>query len=179
MEKQTNMKKRTLVLLSIALLAACLFAACGAAEKPAETGPKPAETDTAGIPLNSILYYNDDPGSAELMQFFADGNVPEEAQILYDQMGSNPYILITDPAIIRELYNRLSQVTVEDKSNMSITDSYHQVEFKLAEDMYIHYSFEGSKLWSYHSQNYDIANSGRLFSYMQDLTEDYWEQEQS
>ncbi len=171
------MKKIKLICFGIVLLAAIVISACGRAEKIVEPYSKPVETDASGIPLNSILYYNEDPDSAELMKFFEDGNVPEEADILYDQMGSNPNIIISDPEIIRELYNRLGKVTVEGKSNMSITDCYHHVQFKLSEDKYIYYSFEGSELWCYKSQNYDIANGGKLFSYMRELTEDYWEQE--
>lgn len=173
------MKKLKLIIPGIVLLGAIMITACGKAGNPIEPDSKPIETDTSGIPLNSILYYNEDPDSAELMKFFEDGNVPEEADILYDQMGSNPSIIITDPEIIRELYNRLGKVTVEGKSNLSITDCYHHVQFKLSEDKYIYYSFEGSELWCYKSENYNITNGGKLFSYMRELTENYWEQEQS
>ena len=54
-----------------------LLAACGPSEPKEETG--------SGIPADSILFYNDDEGSAELIRYFEEGNVPEEANILYDQ----------------------------------------------------------------------------------------------
>lgn len=96
---------------------------------------------------------------------------------LYDQMGSNPDITVTDTETIKELYRLLCMVEVTGKSNTSITDSYHHIQFKLADNQYVYYSFEGSKLWCYGGDNYNIQNSGKLFQYMHQLTEDYLEQE--
>ena len=125
----------------------------------------------------SLLHFNDDDGSAKLVQYFDDGNVPEEAAFLYDQMGSNPEITITDPEKIQELYQLLSMVTVTGVTNESITDCYHFVQFKLADDLYIHYSFEGSEIWCYGEHSYSIENSKKLFDFMNELTEEYWENE--
>lgn len=144
-----------------------LLTACGKTETKVETPPTAL----------SILLFNDDAGSAELADYFNAGKVPEEANILYDQMGSNPDITITDADTIRELYRLLSMVEVTGKSNYSITDCYHHIQFKLADDHYVYYSFEGSELWCYGGENYNIQNSGKLFRYMQELTEEYCQQE--
>ena len=167
------MKTYRFLILIVAVLMAGSLIACGKAKTP---DAKPTETSGSGIPSDSILFFNDDAGSAELMQFFDSGKVPEEANILYDEMGSNPDITIIDPAIIKELYQRLSKITVSKESNTSITDSYHHIQFKLANDKYINYSFEGSDLWCYNSKNYDITDGGKLFGYMKELTEKALEQ---
>lgn len=161
------MKTYRFLILIVAVLIVGSLAACTAAKAP---DSKPVETSSSKIPSDSILFFDDDPGSAELMQFFEDGKVPEEANILFDEMGSNPDITITNSAIIKELYQRLSKITVSKESNTSITDSYHHVQFKLANDKYINYSFEGSDLWCYNSKNYDITDGGKLFAYMKELT---------
>ena len=70
-------------------------------------------------------------GSAELIQYFKNGNVPEEANALYDQMGSNPEITITDAETIKELYKYLGMVKVDGETNESITDCYHYVHGSL------------------------------------------------
>lgn len=95
----------------------------------------------------SILLFNNDTGSAELAAYFKAGKVPEEANILYDQMGSNPDITITDADTVKELYRLLSMVEVTGKTDSSITDCYHHIQFKLADDHYVYYSFEGSEIW--------------------------------
>lgn len=145
----------------------CLLIACGKTEPEAE----------AAAAAESILLFQEDEGSAELTAYFKDGKIPEEVNILYDQMGSNPDITITDADTIQELYRLLSKVEVTGKSEMSITDCYHHIQFKLADDLYIYYSFEGSEIWCYRGQNYNIRNSTRLFRYMQELTEEYCRQE--
>lgn len=144
-----------------------LLTACGKTEPQGETAAA----------AQSILLFHDDAGSAELIACFKDGKVPEEANILYDQMGSNPDITITDSDMIQELYRLLSMVEVTGKSNTSITDCYHHVQFKLADNHCIYYSFEGSEIWCYGGQNYEIQNSTKLFRYMQELTEAYCQQE--
>ncbi|MGN0963412.1 MAG: hypothetical protein ACI4PP_07515, partial [Clostridia bacterium] len=145
-----------------------LLTACGQSEPKEETG-----SGSLGIPADSILLYNDDEGSAELIEFFAEGNVPEEANILYDQMGSNPDITITDADTIKELFDRLSKVEVVRETNESITDCYHHVQFKLGDDDYIYYSFEGSEIWCSGTKRCSINDNADLFGYMRDLTDEY------
>ena len=78
-----------------------------------------------------IFIYILSNGSAELIQYFKNGNVPEEANALYDQMGSNPEITITDAETIKELYKYLGMVKVDGETNESITDCYHYVHGSL------------------------------------------------
>ena len=156
------------LILMLLVLMMGLFAACGQSEPKEETG-----SGSLGIPADSILLYNDDEGSAELIEYFAEGNVPEEANILYDQMGSNPDITITDADTIKELFDRLSKVEVVRETNESITDCYHHVQFKLGDDDYIYYSFEGSEIWCSGTKRCSINDNADLFGYMRDLTDEY------
>ena len=167
------MNKNKLFILILLLITTALLTACGQTKPKTENEPCPAAATG-----ESILYANGDEGSAMLIQYFEDGNVPEEATFLYDQMGANPEITITDAELITELYRLLGMIKVTGKSDESITDCYHYVEFKLADDCYIHYSFEGSELWCYGPQNYRIENSRELFRFMRELTEEYREQEE-
>ena len=153
-----------LMILAMGALAAC-------ANAPRETETAPAEQ--TAIEADSILCFGGDEGSAKLVQYFAEGKAPEEATFLYDQMGSNPEITVTDPEQIRELYRLLSLVTVAGETDMSVTDCYHYIQFKLAEDLYVHYSFEGSEIWRLEEKSYTIENNNKLFSFMQELTEEY------
>ena len=161
-----------LMVLTIGLLTACKNTSPKVEENPESTAQIISE-----VAEKSLLCFNDDEGSAKLIQYFESGNVPEEATFLYDQMGSNPEITITDPEKIQELYQLLKSVTVIGETNESITDCYHYIQFKLAEDCYVHYSFEGSDIWCYGEQNYSIDNSKKLFAFMNELTDEYWEQE--
>ena len=94
------MKKNKLFILILLLIATALLTACGQTKPETENEPGPAAATG-----ESILYANDDEGSAMLIQYFEDGNVPEEATFLYDQMGSNPEITITDAELITKLYH--------------------------------------------------------------------------
>ena len=161
-----------LIVLTIGLLTACDNTA-----PKIEEDLEPTAHIISEVAEKSLLYFNDDEGSAKLIQYFESGNVPEEVIFLYDQMGSNPEITLNDPNRIQELYHLLKSVTVIGETNESITDCYHYIQFKLAEDCYVHYSFEGSDIWCYGGQNYSIDNSKKLFAFMNELTDEYWEQE--
>ena len=171
------MRKIKIILSFMLILAALLLTACGNAQQStsAASGASSASAALTEPSGTSILTFNDDEDSAKLVQFFAEGNVPMEASFRYDQMGANPEITLTDPEQITELYQLLSKVEVTGESDMSATDCYHYVQFKLADDCYIHYSFEGSELYCLGNQNYSIENSKELFRFMSRLTEEYLE----
>ena len=163
-----------LAVLTLLILTVFLLAACGktAAEPESISKTSDAPASSAAIPDNSILYFNDEEGGAKLIQFFQDGKIPEEASFRYDQMGANPDITITDSEEIQKLYSLLSKVGVIGETDMSVTDCYHFVQFKLADDLYIHYSFEGD-IWCCGNQNYELENTKDLFQYMLELTDLY------
>lgn len=161
------MKQQNYGMLILLVFMTGLLTACGKTETAVETAAK----------AQSILQFQEDAGSAALAASFKDGKIPEEANILYDQMGSNPDITITDADAIKELYRLLHMVEVTGKTDTSITDCYHHIQFKLSEDQYVFYAFEGSEIWCYGGENYEIQNSSKLFRYMQELTEAYCRQE--
>lgn len=127
---------------------------------------------SADLPANSILTYNSNEGSAKLIACFESGNLPEEVSFLYDQMGANPVITTRDEDVIRNLYDLLKSVEVTGETQMSITDCYHHIQFKLAEDHYILYRFEGSEIWCCGEKYYSLSNSRELFNTMQKLTDE-------
>ena len=169
--RHPHWKKRSPFFVCVLLvLALCLLTACGSKDASAKSDPSAAaQTATAGT---SLLRYNEDEGSMKLIQAFEEGNIPEEVVFRYDQMGANPEITVTDPETIQELYRLLGAVTVTGVTNESITDCYHFIQFKLADDLYISYSFEGEDIWCYGKTNYAIENSKKLFNYMLNLTEE-------
>ena len=69
---------------------------------------------------------------------------------------------------IRTIYKGLKNITVADKSEMSITDCYHFVAFTFEDGTSYGYRFEGTGLLVYGSDNYDISGGGDLFGYMQE-----------
>ena len=171
--KKVYVKNFKYLLLSLLVVMTCLLAACGQKKTDSKEEPEIKTTNATESSVSSILYFNDDEGSAELIQYFKDGNVPEEANALYDQMGSNPEITITDAETIKELYQYLSMINVDGETNESLTDCYHYVQFKLTDDHYIYYSFEGTNIWRYGGKNYRISNSEKLFNLIKDLTNEF------
>lgn len=184
--KKVYVKYGKYLLLGLLVMMTGSLAACGQKETTPESEPgsasvsepvsasEPASasniTNASTFPINSILYFNDDKGSAELIQYFEDRNVPEEVNALYDQEGGNPEITITDAETIKELYKYLGMVKVDGETDMGLTDGYHHVQFKLADDRYIYYSFEGTDIWRYGGKNYSISNSDKLFGLIKELT---------
>ena len=164
------MKKTLLIFLCIAMIISSAFVMAGCGKTQKTPSPSIEATDSAGIPKKSILLYKNDEGSAKLIKAFEEGNIPMEVNFMYDQMGSNPDVTVKDPDTIKALYNALSKITVGGKSLMSVTDCYHYIQFKLAEDQYILYRFEGEDLWCFNGSNYNINNSKALFSMMYDIT---------
>lgn len=166
-----SIKKVVIISLAMTMI---MSTACKKTKQQSEDTTKPTVTSTSvqGVSNNSILYFNNDEGSLELIQFFSDGKTPSEVNFLYDQMGSNPDITITDPHEIQKMYELLSKVEVVGETQMSVTDSYHYIQFKLADDLYIHYQFEGDML-VYKEKNYELKNTKELFNYMLELTDTY------
>lgn len=126
--------------------------------------PKIGDVLEGNIP---ILVFDKSDGAKKLMTAFDKGTI-ESATVLYDEMGANAPYETTDQEEIRTIIKELKNVTVGEKSEMSITDSYHFVAFTFEDGTSYGYHFEGTNLLSYGSDNYDIAGGGDLFRYMQE-----------
>ena len=167
------MKKLFCIILSVLLvISVCLCSGCDLI-KPKDGGN--TEATIEGGSNKSILKFNDDEGSKELVKAFEEGKAPKEVRAMYDQMGSNPEIVITDEETIKKLYDYLSLIEIEGETNESITDCYHYISFAVSDSLSVSYSFEGTEIWRYNNKGYKIKNSGKMFSLIESLTDEYKE----
>ena len=181
-------RKRTVRLLITGAVLVCMLAACGrkdSKETAAEDQVKQEDQVTQGtstekkdtvsensddtIPENSILNFNNDAGYARLQSDMKNGDYPLECNVLYDEGGERPDVTVTDEKVIREIYGLLADVTVGDKSDMSVTDMYHRVTFRLRNDTYVSFNFEGEDLFCWGQDNYDVENSSNLWYHVRQL----------
>lgn len=138
------MRRQSLLVL-ITLLSVMLFALGGCGESE----PKP-EVTTA-FPDNSIVkYLSKDEGCQKLIADMQSGTIPTSCDVLYDEMGGRTSVVTEDSATISDLYNLFVQITVGEKTEESITDSYHHVIFTLQDGTKVEFSFE-SDIWCYGS----------------------------
>jgi hypothetical protein len=128
-----------------------------------------SENSDDTIPENSILNFNNDAGYARLQSDMKNGDYPLECNVLYDEGGERPDVTVTDEKVIREIYGLLADVTVGDKSDMSVTDMYHRVTFRLRNDTYVSFNFEGEDLFCWGQDNYDVENSSNLWYHVRQL----------
>ena len=136
-------KKSLLVLLVVLSMMLFALAGCGKSE------PKPEVT--TDFPNNSIVkYLPEDKGCQKLIADMKDGKIPTSCDVLYDEMGGRASVVTEDPSTITELYNLFTQITVGEKTDESITDSYHHVIFTLQDGTKVAFSFE-SDIWCYGS----------------------------
>ena len=143
-------------------------------EKAAKTdGSDPGSTITieSCIPEKSILWFQDNEDAKKLMEDMNDGNIPQACNVLYDEMGSRPEVTVTDAETITDLYNRLALMSVGEKSNMSITDSYHHIRFTLQDGTTVGWNFEGKDLLNIGTENYDVKDEGNLWFAVRQLQE--------
>ena len=160
--------------LLILMLCSVLMASCAVKQDP---GPAPEPTpapgggteQTDGIPSDSILYFQDDEGAAKLMKDMEEGRIPSECRAMYDEMGSRPEVVMTDPDQITEAYNRLSQMTIGGPTDYSITDCYHYISFTLQDGMSVGWRFESAQCLCWGQQNYEVTNAGTIWGMVKEL----------
>ena len=143
-------------------------------EKAAKTdGSSPGSTTTieSCVPERSILWFQDNEDAKKLIEDMNDGNIPQECNVLYDEMGSRPEVTVTDAETITDLYNRLALMSVGEKSDMSITDSYHHIRFTLQDGTTVGWNFEGKDLLNIGTENYDVKDEGDLWFAVRQLQE--------
>ncbi len=141
------------------------------AAKTEEASPGSTTTIQSCIPEKSILWFQDDEGARKLMEDMNDGKIPQECSVLYDEMGARPEVTVTDAETITDLYNRLALMSVGEKSEMSITDSYHHISFTLQDGTTVGWNFEGKDLLNMGTENYDVKDEGNLWFAVRQLQE--------
>ena len=122
---------------------------------PEDGSDMPAPTDTEspigtpktteGDDMSILAYLADDEKVAKLVSDMEAGKVPKQCDMLYDQMGANPEVTVTDSDDISEAYRLVEQIKVNpDSQAMPVTDSYHHVYFTLQDGTRVGWSFEGA-----------------------------------
>lgn len=125
-------------------------------------------TDTNRVPL--LTYLTDDEKVARLVQDMKDNNVPTECDVLYDQMGANPSVKLTDEYAIREIYDLVQGITVvKDKEVMPITDSYHHIWFTLQDGTKVGWTFEGAGCLDRGKETLAVEGDEYLWGYVMQL----------
>lgn len=122
---------------------------------------------------DSILMFDENPASAQLVKDMSEARPPTSCTVLYDQMGSQPSVTVTDPRTIREVYKKLARMHVVGETNLSMTDNYHMVSFVLQDGSTVSYYFEGEGILVRGSKNYEVLDQGALWSYVRHLQEQY------
>lgn len=181
-----NGKNKRIKLLITAVLLLCMLTACGSGGKKNSGNNQPSQssqqtqqnppTQNSGsnasgslFPEDSILNFQNDKAFARLQEDVNKGNVPVECNVLYDEGGSRPDVTVTDQDSIREIYNQLADITVGEKSSQSVTDSYHHITFRLRNDTYVSFYFEGEDLFCWGKDNYTVSGGENLWNTVRKL----------
>ena len=171
---------------ALAAVAMCVsLGACGTPapqEAPKDNAPAQSTNTTddttqtekpIGVSINlsddSILTFDGDAASAQLVQDMTEGKTPKSCDVLYDQMGSLPSVTVTDARTMRDIYKKLAHIQVEGTTDKSVTDSYHHVSFELQDGTKVSFGFEGEDVLVRGQQNYAVSDAGGLWTYVQSL----------
>ena len=185
-KEKMESKRKSVRFLITAAVVLCMLTACGFGNKKetsSEDGNAAQENtvNTSGgeengsqsskvvIPEDSILNFQNDSGFARLQSDMKSGNFPVECNVLYDEEGSRPDVTVTDAAVIRNIYGYLADVTVGDKTDLGVTDSYHHVSFRLRNDTYVSFYFEGENYFCWGKDNYSVSGGQDLWRYVRQL----------
>lgn len=155
---------------AVAVAATLVACSAPAATNAPTSEPSPSPTATAAkLPEDSILAFENDAASAQLVSDMDSGKMPRSCSVLYDQMGARPSVTVTDEQTIREVYDRLARMQVTGESNQSVTDSYHHVSFELQDGTTVSFAFEGEGILVRGKQNYAAVDQGELWAYVRYL----------
>lgn len=174
--KNNSKKKQSRFLVTAAVLA-CMLTACSfgrGKESPSQSSQQAqavSQTQNSGLqasgsvlPEDSILNFQKDKEFARLQSDMKNGDIPIECNVLYDEDGARPDVTVTDKDTIREIYDQLADITVGDKSSEKVTGSYHHITFRLRNDTYVTFNFEGEKLFCWGVDNYTVTGGNNLWN---------------
>lgn len=152
-------------------------ASAGSADAVSSAASDGKSEKAIGVSINlsddSILMFDGDPASAQLVEDMREGKTPVSCTVRYDQMGALPTVTVTDARTIREVYSKLARMHVAGESGMGVTDSYHLVSFELQDGTIASYNFEGEGILVRGKNNYAVSDRGSLWSYVRHLQDQY------
>lgn len=180
----TGKRKNGRLLITAAILV-CMLTACGSGAKGSAKEPSSPQNQTAAqqggsqqggsqksesaISEDSIVNFHNEKGFIRLQEDMKNGDIPLECNVLYDEGGARPDVTVTDQETIREIYGQLADITVGEKTNLSVTDSYHHISFRLRNDTYVSFYYEGDDLFCWGEDNYTVSGSKNLWNTVRQL----------
>ena len=181
-----NAKNKRIKILITAVILTCMLTACGlgGGKNSGNSSPSQSAQQTqqnsqgqntgskasgSVLPEDSILNFQNDKSFARLQADMEKGDIPLECNVLYDEGGSRPDVTVTDKDSIKEIYNQLADITVGGKSSQSVTDSYHHITFRLRNDTYVSFYFEGEDLFCWGKDNYEVSGGKNLWNTVRKL----------
>lgn len=175
--------KTGLILVGSMLVCLILFLAVGMPSGFLSGGGQTGDLDDKDTPKiqdvlkgdTPLLIFDKSEGAKALMNAYDNGKIIR-VNLLCDQGGGNPEIVSEDADVIRQAYKATKNITVQGKSNESVTDSYHHVYFTLEDGYEIGYYFEGEGILVYteekgHKARYSIAGSRALWELYRELSQ--------
>lgn len=174
-------KRKNARLLVAAALVLCMLTACGSGGKGSASSQSQTSSQQSGsqqdgsqavqsaIPENSVVNFQKEKGYVKLQEDMKNGDIPIECNVLYDEDGARPDVTVTDPDMIREIYGQLADITVGDKTSERVTGKYHHITFRLRNDTYVSFYFEGDDLFCRGEDNYTVSGSKNLWNSVRQL----------
>ena len=179
-KKRKNGKILITAALTVCMLTACGFGGKGSSKEPASTQNQTvtqqsgsqqggSQKSEPAVSENSIVNFQNEKGFVKLREDMKNGDIPIECNVLYDEEGSRPDVTVTDQETIRNIYGQLADITVGDKTDMGVTDSYHHITFRLRNDTYVSFYFEGEDIFCCGEDNYTVSGSRNLWNTVRQL----------
>lgn len=179
-----NRKRKNSRLLITACVLVCMLTACGSGggknsgsnsssqsgqqtqqtQQNAQTKDSGTQESGSVLAEDSILNFQNDKDFARLQSDMRNGDIPLECNVLYDEDGARPDVTVTDQETIREIYGQLADMTVGEKSSEKVTGSYHHISFRLRNDTYVTFNFEGENLFCHGMDNYTVSGGKNLWN---------------
>lgn len=136
-----------------------------------KTDDKTGTKDGKGTAL--LTYLADDEKVAKLVSDMEDGKVPKQCDMLYDQMGANPEVTVTDPDDVSEAYRLVERIKVDpDTQAMPVTDSYHHVYFTLQDGTRVGWSFDGAGVIDRGRESLAVTGDDALWAHVIQLQQE-------
>lgn len=112
------------------------------------------------VKTNSYLFdfYNDEEMTNFKNNFY--NNLPVRMKYFKAQIQQCE---VTDPKIIKEVFEALKKVKVGEESDISITDSEIYFTFIMEDESSVTIAFESKNILSFHSKGYKIISDGGVF----------------
>ena len=122
-------------------------------------------------PMDAALFDVLADGERALFECFSE-NPLVSMTVRYDQV--YPDATVEDAALINEMYDAISKIRIRAKTNLSVTDAYHSVDFETADGTSFGLSFE-KHILCVGSDHYELTNDEDFWKLFAQIAEDCYE----